>query len=70
MVVLTVLGVLLAVLVIACWRESRSGRPAWGANLRSDGRPSPGTGARTGRRELGAVVLGGVIGAEMGGGDG
>ena len=69
-VVLTVIGVLLSLLVLACWWESRSGRPAWGTHLRDSGAPGPRSAARTGRKELGGVVLGGAIGAEMGGGDG
>ena len=69
MVVLSVIGVLVALLVVACWWESRSGRPAWGAHLHQE-TASPRSAARTGRKELGAVVLGGVLGAELGGGDG
>lgn len=70
MLVLCVLVVLLALLALACWWESRSGRPAWGAHLRDGRPPSTHRAARTGRTELGAVVLGGAVGAEMGGGDG
>ena len=68
MVVLTVLGSLVVLLVAACWWEARSGRPAWGSHLSADSRPTPGSAARTGRRELGAtVVAGGIVGMEAGG---
>lgn len=68
MVVLLVVAGLLGLLAAACWGEARTGRPAWGSHLGADSRPTPGSAARTGRRELGATaVAGAVLGMEAGG---
>ena len=68
MTVLAVLGTLLVLLVVACVRESRSGRPAWGAHLRDDGSPT-GAAARSARRDVGAVAATAVV-LGLDGGDG
>ena len=40
MTVLFVVGSLLIVLAAWCWWEARSGKPAWGTHLGSDGPPT------------------------------
>ena len=68
MTVLLVLGGLLALLLVACWWESRSGRPAWGAHLGAEPPTNAGA-AKAGKRSVGAA-LGAAAFFGIDGGDG
>ena len=70
MTVLLVLGGLLALLLLACWWESRSGRPAWGAHLDDRRAPTSADASRAGKRGIGTTLATGAFFGVDGGGDG
>lgn len=70
MTVLLVIGGLLAVLAVACWWEARSGKPAWGAHLDTNG-PTSRDATRSGKRGIAKSAGAGVAFDGLdGGGDG
>lgn len=70
MTALLVLGGLLALLAFACWWESRSGRPAWGAHLDHREAPTTAHASRAGKTSVGATLATGALFGVDGGGDG
>lgn len=68
MTALLVIGGLLALLALACFREARSGKPAWCAHLGSE-TPSASQAAKDAKKGMATtVVLAAFLGVD--GGDG
>ena len=69
MTVLLVLGGLLVLLVVACWCEARSGKPAWGEHLRTDG-PTTRDASKAAKTSLAVTLATATFLGLDGGGDG